>query len=64
MKIKHMEKYVNDKVFIKNFISNAEECYKYFGDFKYMFDIYEDELMGKLIGDLLEYCDKNNLISY
>ena len=29
-----------------------------------MFNIYEDELTEKLIGDLLEYCDKNDLISY
>jgi hypothetical protein len=59
-----MKKYVNNKVFMKNFISNAEECYEYNGDFKYMFDIYEDELTEKLVGDLLEYCDKNNLINY
>ena len=59
-----MEKCVIVKLFMKNFISNAEECYKYFGDFKYMFDTYEDELTEKLVGDLLEYCDKNNLISY
>ena len=59
-----MEKYINDKVFIKTFIANAEECYEYCGDFEYMFNIYEDELTEKLIGDLLEYCNKNELISY
>jgi hypothetical protein len=30
-----------------------------------MFDVYEEEgLTEEQIGDLLEYCDKNDLISY
>jgi hypothetical protein len=61
MKIKE---FVNDKDFMESFIANAEECYEYFGDFKNMFDVYEEELTEEQIGDLLEYCDKNDLISY
>jgi hypothetical protein len=49
---------------MESFIANAEACYEYFGDFKNMFDEYEEELTEEQIGDLLEYCDKNDLISY
>jgi hypothetical protein len=50
---------------MESFIANAEESYEYFGDFKNMFDIYKEEgLTKEQIGDLLEYCDKNDLISY
>jgi hypothetical protein len=59
-----MKKFITNKDFMESFIANAEESYEYFGDFKNMFDIYEDELTEKQVGDLLEYCDKNNLISY
>ena len=61
----NIEQFINDKDFMESFIANAEESYEYFGDFKNMFDIYEEEgLTEEQIGDLLEYCDKNNLISY
>jgi hypothetical protein len=59
-----MKKFINDKKFMKSFIANAEECYENSGDFKNMFDIYEDELSEDIIGDLLEYCDKNDLLNY
>ena len=60
-----IQKFINDKDFMESFIANAEESYEYFGDFKNMFDIYEEEgLTEEQIGDLLEYCDKNDLISY
>ena len=47
------------------FIINASITYEYSGDFKNMFDIYEEEgLTEEQIGDLLDYCDKNDLINY
>jgi hypothetical protein len=61
----NIEQFINDKDFMESFIANAEESYEYFGDFKNMFDVYEEEgLTEEQIGDLLEYCDKNDLISY
>jgi len=61
----NIEQFINDNDFMESFIANAEESYEYFGDFKNMFDIYEEEgLTEEQIGDLLEYCDKNDLISY
>jgi hypothetical protein len=61
----NIEQFINDKDFMESFIANAEEAYEYFGDFKNMFDVYEEEgLTEEQIGDLLEYCDKNDLISY
>lgn len=63
--ILNIQKFIDDKDFMKSFITNAEESYEHFGDFKNMFDIYEEEgLTEEQIGDLLEYCDKNDLISY
>jgi len=63
--ISKIEQFINDKSFMESFIANAEESYEYFGDFKNMFDIYEEEgLTEEQIGNLLEYCDKNDLISY
>ena len=63
--LSNIEQFINDKDFMESFIANAEESYEYFGDFKNMFDIYEEEgLTEEQIGDLLEYCDKNDLISY
>ena len=60
-----MKKFITDKDFMESFIANAEESYEFFGDFKSMFDIYEEEgLTEEQVGDLLAYCDKNNLISY
>jgi hypothetical protein len=60
-----IDKLINDKDFIESFIANAEESYEYSGDFKNMFDIYEEEgLTEEQIGDLLDYCDKNDLINY
>jgi len=59
-----MKKFIDNEKFMKSFIVNAEECYENSGDFKDMFDIYKDELSEDIIGDLLEYCDKNNLLSY
>jgi len=59
----NIEQFINDKDFMESFIANAEESYEYFGDFKNMFDVYEEEgLTEEQIGDLLEYCDKNDLI--
>ena len=59
----NIEQFINDKDFMESFIANAEEAYEYFGDFKNMFDVYEEEgLTEEQIGDLLEYCDKNDLI--
>ena len=64
-RLSNIEQFINDKDFIKSFIINAEESYEYFGDFKNVFDIYEEKgLAEEQIGDLLEYCDKNDLISY
>ena len=61
----NIEQFINDKDFMESFIANAEESYEYFGDFESMFDVYEEEgLTEEQIGDLLEYCDKNDLISY
>jgi hypothetical protein len=61
----NIEQFINDKDFMESFIANAEESYEYFGDFKNMFDVYEEEgLTEEQIGGLLEYCDKNDLISY
>jgi len=55
----NIEQFINDKDFMESFIANAEESYEYFGDFKNMFDVYEEEgLTDEQIGDLLEYCDK------
>ena len=63
--LSNIEQFINDKDFMESFIANAEESYEYFGDFKNMFDVYEGEgLTDEQIGDLLEYCDKNYLISY
>ena len=63
--LSNIEQFINDKDFMESFIANAEESYEYFGDFKNMFDVYEEEgLTDEQIGDLLEYCDKNDLISY
>ena len=63
--LSNIEQFINDKDFMESFIANAEESYEYFGDFKNMFDVYEGEgLTDEQIGDLLEYCDKNDLISY
>ena len=61
----NIEQFINDKDFMESFIANAEESYEHFGDFKNMFDVYEKEgLTEEQIGDLLEYCDENDLISY
>lgn len=63
--LSNIEQFINDKDFMESFIANAEESYEYFGDFKNMFDVYEEEgLTDEQIGDLLEYCDENDLISY
>lgn len=63
--LSNIKQFINDEEFMESFIANAEESYEYFGDFKNMFDIYEEEgLTEEQIGDLLEYCDKNDLISY
>jgi hypothetical protein len=63
--LSNIEQFINDKDFMESFIANAEESYEYFGDFKNMFDVYEEEgLTEEQIGDLLEYCDDNDLISY
>jgi len=61
----NIEQFINDEDFMESFIANAEYAYEYFGDFKSMFDLYEEEgLTEEQIGDLLEYCDNNDLISY
>ena len=61
----NIEQFINDKDFMESFIANAEESYEYSGDFKNMFDIYEEDgLTEEQIGDLLDYCDKNDLINY
>ena len=39
----NIEQFINDKDFMESFIANAEESYEYFGDFKNMFDVYEEE---------------------
>ena len=63
--LSNIKQFINDEEFMESFIANAEESYEYFGDFKNMFDVYEEEgLTDEQIGDLLEYCDKNDLISY
>ena len=63
--LSNIEQFINDKDFMESFIANAEESYEYFGDFKNMFDVYKEEgLTDEQIGDLLEYCDENDLISY
>ena len=62
--LSNIKQFINDEEFMESFIANAEESYEYSGDFKYMFEIYEEELTEEQIGDLLEYCDKNDLISY
>jgi len=59
-----LQQYINDKAFMKSFIANAEESHKLFGDFKSVYDVYEGELTEKEVNDLLQYCDKNDLISY
>jgi hypothetical protein len=56
--------FIDNKEFMEPFIATAEECYKWTGDFEDVFDNYEDELTEDQIGELLEYCDNNNLISY
>ena len=63
--LSNIKQFINDEEFMESFIANAEESYEYFGDFKNMYDVYEEEgLTEEQIGDLLEYCDKNDLISY
>jgi hypothetical protein len=59
-----IQAFINDKEFMVSFIATAEECYRWTGDFGDVFDSYEDELTEDQIGELLEYCDNNNLISY
>jgi hypothetical protein len=59
-----IQAFINNKKFMKSFIATAEECYRWTGDFGDVFDSYEDELTEDQIGELLEYCDNNNLISY
>ena len=60
-----IDKLISNKNFMELFIINASATYEYSGDFKNMFDIYEEEgLTEEQIGDLLDYCDKNDLINY
>ena len=60
-----IDKLISNKSFMELFIINASITYEYSGDFKNMFDIYEEEgLTEEQIGDLLDYCDKNDLINY
>jgi hypothetical protein len=60
-----IDKLISNKNFMELFIINASVTYEYSGDFKNMFDIYEEEgLTEEQIGDLLDYCDKNDLINY
>jgi len=59
-----LQQYISDKNFMKSFIANAEQSHELFGDFKNMYDVYEDELSEKEVKDLLQYCYDNDLISY
>ena len=51
------------KEFIDRFILVANEVYRWTGDYRGVFEYYEEgELTEDEIGDLLVYCDKYDLL--
>jgi SOS response regulatory protein OraA/RecX len=59
----NIEQYINDEDFMESFIANAEKSYEYFGYYENLFNKYEEEgLTEKQIGDILEYCDENDIM--
>ena len=57
--VSDIQKFLDDKDFMKSFIANARLAYKQSGDYKDMFELFEEDgLTEKQIGDLLEYLVK------
>jgi N-glycosylase/DNA lyase len=59
----NIQKFIDDKEFMKSFIANARLAYKYTGGYKDMFWLFEEDgLTEEQVGDLLEYLVKINKI--
>jgi hypothetical protein len=57
--VSDIQKFIDDKDFIKSFIANARLAYRQSGDYQDMFWLFkEDGLTEEQIGDLLEYLVK------
>ena len=60
----NIQKFIDNKEFMEEFIATMEQTYEWTGDFQDVFESYEDEMSEEEIGSLMEYCDNNNLVSY
>ena len=56
------EELIKDKEFIDQFILVTNEIYKYTGDYKGVFEYYENEFIEDEIEELLVYCEKYDLL--
>jgi hypothetical protein len=54
---------IQNKEFMDEFIQTANEVYQYSGDYKNVYDAFEDRLSDDEILELLDYCEDNNLLS-
>jgi hypothetical protein len=58
-KYQNIQQFINDKDFMKSFIKNSKYSYKYFGDYKEIYDMYEEDgLNEEQIENLLDYCEE------
>jgi hypothetical protein len=57
-----MEKLINDKEFMDEFVSIANESFMFGGDYESVYDHYEDKLSDKEILTLLDYCEEKDLL--
>jgi hypothetical protein len=53
---------IEGKEFMDIFIYITNDIYKYTGDYKGVFEYYENELTEDKIEELLAYCDKKDLL--
>jgi hypothetical protein len=58
-----LQEIIQNKEFMDEFIQTADEIYQYSGDYKDVYDAFEDKLSDGEILELLDYCEDNNLLS-
>jgi len=58
-----IQKIIQNKEFMDEFIQTADEIYQYSGDYKDVYDAFEDKLSDDETLELLNYCEDNNLLS-
>jgi hypothetical protein len=58
-----IQEIIQNKEFMDEFIQTADEIYQYSGDYKDVYDAFEDKLSDNEILELLDYCEDNNLLS-